>query len=454
MPYPVVKDGLSCDHIRSILEDREGYFWFGTNGGGVCKYDGMNFQEITTRDGLAYHTVRHMIQDKAGHFWFATPYRVTRHTPLRRKVKPHIRITQVMVDKAYEMPATIESSTNYVTFEYKGLSLKTQFDRIKYIYKLEGVDTDWIGTHERRVRYEDLKPGEYLFQVKAIDRDLNHSDAATVKLTVIDDPRRQRIAELESDLERRNRALEQANAALRRSNTELEQFASVASHDLQEPLRKIQAFGDRLKAKYGHVLDDRGRDYLERMQNGAGRMRTLITDLLTLSRVTTRVQPFVPVDLVEVARGVVSDLETRIEQTGGRVEVGDLPTIDADATQMRQLLQNLIDNGLKFHRPDVPPVVKISAKRLDGPGGGELCQMYAEDNGIGFDEKHLDRVFAPFQRLHGGSEYEGTGMGLAICRKIVERHGGSITGKSSPGQGATFIVTLPRKQPREENANE
>lgn len=235
---------------------------------------------------------------------------------------------------------------------------------------------------------------------------------------------------------------------LSRSNEELQQFAFIASHDLQEPLRKIKAFGDRLRITYGDVLNEQGRDYLQRMQNAASRMQTLIEDLLTLSRVTTRGQPFEPVNLSLITQEVLSDLEVRIGQVGARIEVGQLLTIDADPIQMRQLLQNLIGNALKFYRKDVPLVVKIYCQFLSNPsnkllGVQELCAIYVEDNGIGFDEKYLDRIFNVFQRLHGRNEYEGTGMGLAICRKIVERHRGDITAQSKPGSGATFIVTLP-----------
>ena len=241
---------------------------------------------------------------------------------------------------------------------------------------------------------------------------------------------------------------------LARSNAELQQFASIASHDLQEPLRKIQAFSNRLNDKYSEVLTEHGRDYLERMQNAASRMQNLIDDLLTLSRVTTKAQPFVPVNLGQVTQEVLSDLEVCIQQNKGHVDVGELPTIDADPIQMRQLLQNLISNALKFHRDEEPQVVKIYSQRIDDrenpPRGGsavpEPCQIIVEDNGIGFDEKYLDRIFNVFQRLHSRSEYEGTGMGLAICRKIAERHGGSITAESSLGQGAKFIVTLPIQQ--------
>ncbi len=248
---------------------------------------------------------------------------------------------------------------------------------------------------------------------------------------------------------------------LARSNAELQEFAYVASHDLQEPLRKIQAFGDRLKVKYAEVLTDQGRDYLERMQNAAQRMQALIDDLLTLSRVTTRAQPFVPTNLTQVVQEVLSDLEVCIQQAGARLEVGQLPIVDADPVQMRQLLQNLISNALKFHRDGEPPVVKIRSQLLcererrptEGATHPDLCKIFVGDNGIGFDEKYKDRIFSAFQRLHSRSEYNGTGMGLAICRKIVERHNGSIIAQSLLGQGSTFIVTLPLQQ-RQEKAEE
>jgi PAS domain S-box-containing protein len=237
--------------------------------------------------------------------------------------------------------------------------------------------------------------------------------------------------------------------ALERSNRELEQFAYVASHDLQEPLNKIQLFGDRLMAKNSQMLDPSGRDYLQRMLNATSRMQTLIDNLLTLSRVTTKGQPFVPVDLSQIAQEVVSDLETRLQQTGGQVDIGDLPNIEGDPLQMHQLLQNLVGNGLKFHRPGIAPLIKVYTARPSRAGSLKeplFCQIMVEDNGIGFDEKYVDRIFQPFQRLHGQSEYEGTGMGLAICHRIVERHGGRITARSKPGEGTTFLINLPFRQ--------
>jgi light-regulated signal transduction histidine kinase (bacteriophytochrome) len=260
----------------------------------------------------------------------------------------------------------------------------------------------------------------------------------------------------ESALRSSEGKLRQFTTQLERSNRELQDFAYVASHDLQEPLRKIVVFGERLKEQGAGKLDAESCDYLERMQKAASRMQTLINDLLTFSRVTTKARPFVQVDLAEVAREVVNDLEGRIEQVKGRVEVETLPLIDAEALQMRQLLQNLIGNALKFRRPEVSPVVKVAAQIIAGhsPEAGtgvvrKLCQLTVSDNGIGFDEKYLDRIFNVFQRLHSRNEYEGTGMGLAIARKIALFHRGEITAKSKPGEGAMFIVTLPVTHPKE-----
>ncbi len=244
-------------------------------------------------------------------------------------------------------------------------------------------------------------------------------------------------------------------AQLERSNAELQNFASAASHDLQEPLRKIQAFGDRLRVKCGASLNAQGLDYLDRMQGAAQRMQVLIQDLLKLSRITSRALPFEQCDLGEIVRGVVSDLEITIEQSHAEVEVCELPTIQADPVQMRQLFQNLISNALKFQRPgDLPRVIvearvyQMKERNIPGAAPGEhICKIVVRDNGIGFDPKFAEQIFVVFQRLHSRDEYAGTGIGLAVCRKIIDRHGGTIMAKSAEGQGAAFIVTLPVTQP-------
>ncbi|MEZ4761970.1 MAG: ATP-binding protein [Calditrichia bacterium] len=229
---------------------------------------------------------------------------------------------------------------------------------------------------------------------------------------------------------------------LKRSNRELDEFASIASHDLKEPLRKVQTFGDRLRHYCESKLDDRAMDYLSRMENAAKRMETFIDSLLSLSRVTTKARPFVPVDLENVCKEVLRDLEIRIEQTCGEVRMAPLPTIDADALQMHQLFQNLIGNALKFHKPDTPPIVEIFTETPPDNDDGQ-CILIIQDNGIGIPQSHREQVFKPFQRLHSRSTYEGTGMGLAICQKIVNRHSGTINISESAAKGSRFEIVLP-----------
>src|ERR1043166_1790881 len=279
----------------------------------------------------------------------------------------------------------------------------------------------------------------------------------TRKIPILDENGEPRyLLGIAEDITERRQAEEKLRlfaAQLEQNNRELQDFTYVASHDLQEPLRKVRAFGDRLKGKFGAALGEEGRDYLERMQNAARRMQALIDDLLLFSRVTTKGQPFLPVDLNQLVSEVLSDLEIRLEQVKGKVVLEKLPVIRADPTQMRQLFQNLIWKALKYHRKDVPPLVRIyeapPTGRTDSKSDAPLtdyCVIHVEDNGIGFDEKYVDRIFNVFQRLHGRTEYEGTGVGLAICRKIVVRHGGEITARSQPGQGSTFILKLPTRQ--------
>ena len=235
---------------------------------------------------------------------------------------------------------------------------------------------------------------------------------------------------------------------------EFQEFAYGVSHDLQEPLRKVMAFGERLRAKCEGQLSEDGIGCVNRMQDAAKRMRLLINDLLALSRVTTQAKPYQPVNLNTLVNEVLSDLEVLIEQVNGKVEVSTLPTIHADPTQLRQLFQNLIGNALKFRKKDVPPVIRVHAEMVAAPDqfgeeSGNGCRRWrftVHDNGIGFDEKYRERIFEVFQRLHGRGEYEGSGIGLSLCRKIVSRHGGSIGAESQLGVGSKFFIILPEKQ--------
>lgn len=237
------------------------------------------------------------------------------------------------------------------------------------------------------------------------------------------------------------RKLRKFSDELKRSNHELEEFAYVSSHDLQEPLRKIRAFGDLLAEEYGGKLGD-GKEYLLRMQSSANRMSQLIEDLLTFSRVTTKTAVTKDIDLNIIMHDVINDLDNRIKREQGEVRIlSKLPTIRADETHMRQLFQNLISNGLKFHDPKTKPVVEISYQKENN-----AHTILVKDNGIGIEEEYLDKIFAVFQRLHAKQAFDGTGIGLAVCKKIVERYNGTIKVESQLGVGTTFNISMPIEQ--------
>jgi signal transduction histidine kinase len=248
---------------------------------------------------------------------------------------------------------------------------------------------------------------------------------------------------LEGIVKARTLELENKAFELKRNIQELKDFTFIASHDLQEPIRKVIAFGKRLRVNYEELLDGRAKDYIAVMGKASLRMQKLIDGLLQLSRVTTKNTQFETTDLEKIVREVLVDLESKIARSHAQIIVGDLPNVIADEIQMRQLFTYLTSNALKFHQKNVVPEISIASHDL----GNGYWEILVNDNGIGIDEKQYDRIFKPFERLHGRNEREGIGMGLALCQKIVTRHGGTISVKSKPGKGATFIITLPEKGP-------
>jgi two-component system, LuxR family, sensor kinase FixL len=247
----------------------------------------------------------------------------------------------------------------------------------------------------------------------------------------------------EDTLKAQKKELEALTHALKTSNKELENFAYISSHDLQEPLRKIRAFSDLLDEPESGNLSGEGKSYLERIQQSATRMQRLIRDLLEFSRVSTRALPFERIKLTEILQDVLADIDLAIKDARGRIELGELPELEADPTQMRQLFQNLLSNAIKFRKEDTSPVIRIEAQ--PSHKGQDWVEIRIQDNGIGFDEKYLDRIFTIFQRLDG-NKHEGSGIGLAICLKIAQRHGGEITAQSKVEEGSTFILHLPVTQ--------
>jgi PAS domain S-box-containing protein len=230
-------------------------------------------------------------------------------------------------------------------------------------------------------------------------------------------------------------------AQLVRSNQELEEFASVASHDLQEPLRKIRAFSDRLVSRHAERLGDAAAD-LVRIQDAAARMQVLIDDVLAYSRVDRRPAGFGAVDLAEIVAATTAEFQEQLDSVGGTLRLGNLPVIDGDVGELRQLFENLLSNAIKFRRPDKPLRIEVFEDHSLS-NSGESIVVFA-DNGVGFEDQYAEKVFSIFKRLHGRSEYPGTGIGLAICRKIVGRHGGTIRAMGTPGEGARFVIALPR----------
>jgi signal transduction histidine kinase/ligand-binding sensor domain-containing protein len=418
-------------------------------------------------------------------------------------IRPPVHIDRIRANGSEfdrNSAVTVPPGKGELEFHFAGLSYIAP-QKMRFRYRLEGYDKEWVEAGNRRMAfYTNLKPGRYAFQVIAANADgiwngvgdslelelrphfyqttwfhlfsgalacaavvgvyvwrVRQLQRKQRSLQEARDLLEQQVKERTAELAREHEALRESEGKLRvfatqleRSNRELQDFAYVASHDLQEPLRKVTVFSERLKEKNNGKFEPESLDYIDRMQKACGRMQTLITDLLNFSRVTTKAQPFAPVKLAEIAAGVVEDLEGRIEMVKGRVELGDLPVIDAEPLQMRQLLQNLIGNALKFRRPEEPPVVKVNAEIFPDPDKPErkLCRLTVSDNCIGFDEKYADRIFQVFQRLHTRNEYEGTGMGLAIVKKIALYHGGDIIARSKPGEGATFILTIPAAHPK------
>jgi signal transduction histidine kinase len=309
---------------------------------------------------------------------------------------------------------------------------------------LAGEDVD--------VEYKIITAKNKVKTIHSLGRMIKNKAGAPIKFVgSIRDISNQRL--IEEDL--KNKVLE-----LHRSNQELEEFAYVASHDMQEPLRKITTFSDRLSEKYRHLLGADGAMYLSRMIASAENMRSLINDLLDFSRITKTEQPFEPVLLNVVLRMVKTELELVIEETGTVIDSTPLPVIQAISSQMKQLFVNIISNAIKFHKQDVSPVIRIEATKLSEAeiNSYELLpdtiyhKIQITDNGIGFEEEYALRIFQVFQRLHGKSEYPGSGIGLAICKKILEYHNGMIYAENIPGFGARFTFILPETQPVKETA--
>ncbi len=330
--------------------------------------------------------------------------------------------------------------------------LFTQQDEFDIRYRFQRKDGKWVWLHDRAVAVTE-KDGNYfadgifadVTELKQAEDELEQHrskleelvNARTGELRCANELLRQEVIE-RRQVEEELRMLTQT---LARSNADLEQFAHVVSHDLREPLMLIVAFTERLLKRYGGELNEKGMEYLQRVFRSARRLEEMVDELLQLSRISSRGLNVEDLDLGDLVGEVVENLEERIRQVQGRVEVGSLEGIEGDRVMVRQLFQNVICNALKYSKDDVEPLVVVGGRLVDDG----FVEVTVEDNGIGFDEKYLDRIFIPFERLQCDKKYEGTGIGLATCEKIVVHHGGMITARSEPGVGTTFVIRLPRR---------
>ncbi len=314
-------------------------------------------------------------------------------------------------------------------------------------------DQDVWYLHRRRI----LESGDFqTFQLRLVKNDgctiyvevqcilfrNDDADSGQIRITALDISERK---QMEEGLQKAHDELElrvlDRTEELESRNQELQDFSFIASHDLQEPLRKVRTFGDMVAARSKDAFDDTSKDYIRRMQDALENMQNLLDSLLVYSRVTTGAEPRDKTDLAKSVESALSNLELLITENNARIEVGELPTVDADEQQMIQVFQNLIGNAVKFKKEDDLPRVNIYSKKAKNTDS--FYTVCVEDNGTGFEERYLGKIFLPFQKLNSRSSgYPGVGMGLAICKKIITRHGGKITATSGPGKGSTFIFTL------------
>jgi two-component system, sensor histidine kinase ChiS len=454
---------LGENNVAAMLEDRSGHLWFGTSAG-VCRYDGVTFQNLFRRDGLFHDSTSGIIQASNGDIWFNHGLGITRYRPSH--TPPSIILTDVIGRHRYGTVEKINlpSSQGFLAFEFSGTSFKTRPEAMAYRYRLKGYE-DWQISHEERVEYRDLPIGEYVFEVQAIDRDLAYSEQpATVQVTV--SPPYAQIAVLalmglavviavvattkmtkshqdrDRALNDRNQGLEQANARLREADQLKSDFVSNVSHELRTPLTVIKGSVDNMLDGITGTFNEKQERYLHRLQGNSDRLSRLINDLLDLSRIEAGHLQLHPgkVWIEEVCRNVVESLTPLAEEGGIDLQLKDgrLPVSAwGDADRVHQILLNLVNNAIKFTPSGGQVEVGVVQE-------GEFVRTSVADTGEGISPDQLESVFEKFYQVGDSSANgRGAGIGLSIARRLVELHGGRIWVESGEGQGSTFLFTLP-----------
>ncbi len=459
------KDGLAFNSVHAIHQSADGTMWFGTLSGGASGYDGVAWTSLDTRDGLAGDSVFAVNQDSDGFLWFGTEGGITRYR--RGTVPPKVHIVSVTSDQTYSDLSAIPAFTpgTRVTIEYSSIDFKTLPEKRQYRSRIKETDSDWRKpTKADSFDFIFDEPGAYTFEVQAIDRDLNYSEPASVKLEIIPDPRNHQIAQLESDLEKRNRELEQANVELQRLSDFKSELLSVVSHELRTPLTSIDGFTRLISERF--LTDEliekssedirpiiqRAKDRIGIVQENTSRLARLINDLLDFSRIERGRElemNLTRMELSDVIENVTSTYQSPATEKGlGLRYGGDVPlhadelAIYGDADRLTQALSNLVNNAIKF-TPAGGEII-IDAHKMDGE-----IQLTVKDTGMGIPEEQLATIFEPFEQAGGvDARRSGTGLGLSIVKYIIIRHDGTIHVESEEGAGSTFIITLPEYAPQ------
>ena len=444
-PYSV-EDGLAGNYVTSLCEDESGSIWIGTYGGGVSRFDGRIFQALSERDGLLHDAVGGVLCDRGGAVWIASDGGLTRYRP--RSTPPKVAVSGIIADRVYhpEGRVRIPSSQRVVMFEVAGRSLATSTSRMTYVYRLQGLDEAWTTTRRRAVEYQELSVGDYLFEVRAVDLDLLYSDVAAVPVSIVREPRDERIDELEqrvrrrtNELEAKNRALEVASAKLEEANRLKSVFLASVSHELRTPMNSIVGFAELLQANREGNLTERQLKNLATMERNTQSLLMLINEILDLSKIEAG-----RVDLEVVLFDLCALVQEAAETVGHLVEGKPVQILnqcdtdlamETDRSRVGQILSNLLSNAAKF--TEAGEIVVEAAREENA-----VC-LRVRDTGIGIEPGDLESIFEEFRRVRSSEAHHGTGLGLAITRGLCHLLGGDIRVESAPGEGTVFTVRLP-----------